>query len=83
MMTSLPSATRILPLAMNVPANTTFLALCVMSMKPPGPDRRLPNFETFRLPSLSASARPSTVMSRPPPSMKSNIELCEMMASAL
>ena len=56
-MTSLPSATSMsLSPAVNVPANTTFLAFWLMLMKPPAPASRGPNLETLRLPSRSACA---------------------------
>jgi hypothetical protein len=51
-----------------VPTNTTVRAFWLMLMKPPAPARRGPNLLTFRLPWLSACARPSTAMSSPPPS---------------
>ena len=55
------------PLASNVPQNTTFLAFCAMSMKPPGPTVTPPSFETFTLPIASISPKPRNAMSSPPP----------------
>jgi len=66
---SLPSMTEILsPLAVKVPTKTTFLALWLMLMNPPQPANFGPNLLPFRLPSLSAWARPRKQQSRPPPS---------------
>ena len=54
--------------ALKLPTNTSLRAFCEILMKPPAPASRVPKRDTFRLPSASACARPSTAMSRPPPS---------------
>ena len=48
--------------------NYSFLAFWVMSMKPPGPTTRPWKLWAFTLPNRSTSAKPSTAMSRAPPS---------------
>ena len=54
--------------AVNVPMKQSFWAFWVMSIKPPGPTIRPWKLEAFTLPYRSTSAKPSTAMSKAPPS---------------